>query len=418
MTASRIASRCEVVENAGPPAEAAGWVQLFNGKDLTGWKTHPDQPGNWQVKDGVLVGSEVPSYLFSDGGKFENFHLRVEARINRGGDSGIFFRVPFAMRPGRTADQLRPAAGYEAEIQANPANLMKTGSVWDAETVGSPPKALWKTAHGSLTKANEWFTLELIAQGSHFITIVNGIQTADCSDPLNKYAAGHFALQVYSPQTTVEFRKIEIKELPPVTLPLPPTFKNSIGMEFVMVPKGKSWLGGGKDKLGDKEVEIPADFYLGKYEVTQEEWQKVMGENPSHFSRNGAGKDAVKDISDADLKRFPVESVSWDRCQVFVAKLNKQEKETGWVYRLADGGGMGVCLSGRPDGGQGGQRLRLLLRQADEYTAFGTGELRLRQRVEADVQGGLVRAERSGALRHARQRVGVVRRRCEGGQWR
>ena len=86
---------------------------------------------------------------------------------------------------------------------------------------------------------------------------------------------------------------------------LPPPFKNNIGMEFVKVPKGKSWLGGGKDKLGDKEVEIPADFYLGKYEVTQEEWEKVMGENPSHFSRTGEGKDAVKDISDADLKRFP-----------------------------------------------------------------------------------------------------------------
>ena len=94
--------------------------------------------------------------------------------------------------------------------------------------------------------------------------------------------------------------------------PLPPTFKNSIGMEFVIVPKGKSWLGGGKGKLGDKEVEIPADFYLGKYEVTQEEWEKVMGENPSWFSRTGDGKDAVKDITDADLKRFPVEKVSWD----------------------------------------------------------------------------------------------------------
>ena len=76
--------------------------------------------------------------------------------------------------------------------------------------------------------------------------------------------------------------------------PLPPTFKNSLGMEFVIVPKGKSWLGGGKDKLGDQEVEIPADFYLGKYEVTQEEWEKVMGENPSHFSRTGGGKDAVR----------------------------------------------------------------------------------------------------------------------------
>jgi formylglycine-generating enzyme required for sulfatase activity len=113
-----------------------------------------------------------------------------------------------------------------------------------------------------------------------------------------------------------------------------PTFKNSLGMEFVNVPKGKSWLGGGKDKPGDKEVEFPADFYLGKYEVTQEEWEKVMGENPSHFSRAGDGKDTVKDVPDEDLKRFPVEKVSWDQCQVFVAKLNQREKGTGWVYRL------------------------------------------------------------------------------------
>jgi uncharacterized protein (TIGR03067 family) len=116
--------------------------------------------------------------------------------------------------------------------------------------------------------------------------------------------------------------------------PITPAHTNTIGMEFVKVPKGKSWLGGGKDKLGEKEVEIPADFYFGKYEVTQEEWEKVMGENPSWFSRDGKGKDAVKDVFDADLKRFPVEYVSWDQCQLFVAKLNKLEKETDWVYRL------------------------------------------------------------------------------------
>jgi eukaryotic-like serine/threonine-protein kinase len=67
---------------------------------------------------------------------------------------------------------------------------------------------------------------------------------------------------------------------------LPPTFTNSIGMEFVLVPKGKAWLGGHKNKLGD-EAEFPADFYLGKYEVTQEEWEKVMGENG--FAQGWAG---------------------------------------------------------------------------------------------------------------------------------
>ena len=65
--------------------------------------------------------------------------------------------------------------------------------------------------------------------------------------------------------------------------PLPATFKNGIGMEFVMVPKGTAWLGGGGGKPGETKVEIAADFYLGKYEVTQEEWEKVMGLTPSVF---------------------------------------------------------------------------------------------------------------------------------------
>ncbi|HUE16972.1 MAG TPA: protein kinase, partial [Planctomycetaceae bacterium] len=61
------------------------------------------------------------------------------------------------------------------------------------------------------------------------------------------------------------------------TATLPPTFKNNLGMEFVLVPKGKSWLGGGGGRPGDQEVVVAHDFYLGKYEVTQEEWEKVNG---------------------------------------------------------------------------------------------------------------------------------------------
>ena len=71
---------------------------------------------------------------------------------------------------------------------------------------------------------------------------------------------------------------------------------------------------------------------------------------------------------------------------------------------------MGVCLSGRAADRQARQRVRLLLRQADESVAAGAGELRARQGSEADVQGGQLQAEPAGLVRHARQRVGVVRR--------
>ena len=86
--------------------------------------------------------------------------------------------------------------------------------------------------------------------------------------------------------------------------------------------------------MGDKEVEIKNDFYLGKYEVTQMEWEAVTGANPSIFRRNGHGSKQVADVSDDELKRFPVEMISWDDAQRFVEELNQQERQGGWLYRL------------------------------------------------------------------------------------
>ena len=160
-------------------------------------------------------------------------------------------------------------------------------------------------------------------------------------------------------------------------------------MEFVIVPKGRSWLGGGKDKPGTQRVEMPADFYLGKYEVTQEEWARVMGENPSHFSRTGGDKDAVKDVTDADLKRFPVDYVSWDQCQIFMAKLNKLEKEKGWVYRLPTEVEWEYACRGGPMPDEQSSAFEFLLGQPDEHLVAGPGEFRTRQTKTA-MQGRLV----------------------------
>jgi formylglycine-generating enzyme required for sulfatase activity len=105
-------------------------------------------------------------------------------------------------------------------------------------------------------------------------------------------------------------------------------------MKFVKVPKGTFWMGGGSTNPPTKQVDIKEDFELAAYTVTQEQWQALMGNNPSWFSRDGAGKDKVKDVADADLKRFPVEQVSWDDVQEFLKKLNAREQGKGWLYRL------------------------------------------------------------------------------------
>ena len=105
------------------------------------------------------------------------------------------------------------------------------------------------------------------------------------------------------------------------------------GMKFVNVPAGTFWMSQ-DEKNAQRQVEIMHKFEIAIYPVTQEQWQAVMGNNPSWFSRQGGGKDNVKDIPDAELKQFPVEMVSWNDAQEFLRMLNEREKDSGWRYRL------------------------------------------------------------------------------------
>jgi formylglycine-generating enzyme required for sulfatase activity/tRNA A-37 threonylcarbamoyl transferase component Bud32 len=104
-------------------------------------------------------------------------------------------------------------------------------------------------------------------------------------------------------------------------------------MTFVQLPKGTFYMGWDGEKK-EKKVEIKEEFEMAVHAVTQGQWQAVMGENPSHFSRFNAGRSQVKTISDEELKLFPVEEVSWDEAQEFIKKLNDQKRGGGWLYRL------------------------------------------------------------------------------------
>ncbi|MBL8794303.1 MAG: DUF1080 domain-containing protein [Planctomycetia bacterium] len=191
------------------PSAAEGWVQLFNGRDLTGWKTHPNQPGNWRVENFALVGrGPKQSHLYSERGDYEDFHFRVSAKINSGGNSGQQFRKEF------NGDNTR---GYEAQID-NSKHPAKTGSLYLGTGTGRPEVAVWNT----LVPVDTWFTQEVIAQGNRIIIKVNDVTTVDFVDQNNTWKRGHFALQVWDPPTVVHFRKIEVKELKASQTATPP----------------------------------------------------------------------------------------------------------------------------------------------------------------------------------------------------
>ena len=104
------------------------------------------------------------------------------------------------------------------------------------------------------------------------------------------------------------------------TSDLPKSYTNSIGMKFVLIPHGTFEMGSNNGPDNEKpmhRVTLSQPFYLGKYEVTQAQWQAVMGKNPS------------ENTGDPSL---PVEKVSWNDVQDFIKKLNA--KEGGNAYRL------------------------------------------------------------------------------------
>ncbi|MFN6300953.1 MAG: formylglycine-generating enzyme family protein [Planctomycetota bacterium] len=113
----------------------------------------------------------------------------------------------------------------------------------------------------------------------------------------------------------------------------PKEITNSIGMKLMLIPKGKFMMGSPESEQGrnenenQHEVTISKDYYLGVYEVTQAQYEKVIGKNPSHFQGAEVGNE------NADL---PVEMVSWDDAVEFCKKLSElpDEKKAGRVYRL------------------------------------------------------------------------------------
>ena len=142
-------------------------------------------------------------------------------------------------------------------------------------------------------------------------------------DYLRAYPAGRHTAEARARQQT----RAETERL----AWLPRELRNSLGMEFVLIKAGTFEMGSPATEPGRRgdegpahEVTISQPFYLGKYEVTQGEWQAVMGRNPSHFSNCGV--------------TCPVERVSWEDAQEFITALNRREGVS--VYRLpTDGSG-------------------------------------------------------------------------------
>lgn len=120
----------------------------------------------------------------------------------------------------------------------------------------------------------------------------------------------------------------------------PVEITNSVGMKLRLIPPGDFMMGSPESEPNrffnegpQRRTRITRPFYLGVYEVTQSQFERLMGSNPSAFSQAGHDSDRV---SGQDTSRFPVEMVSWEEAVEFCRRLSaiSEERAAGRVYRL------------------------------------------------------------------------------------
>jgi len=181
------------------PYEETGWVSLFDGESLAGWKVneHADEE-LWYVEDGILIGEGPRSHIFTERDDFGDFEVRARVKISDGGNSGLYVRTAYA-------DSGWPE-GYEAQINSSFADPQKTGSLYDL----SPIKV-------HLVPPDTWFDYRVRCQdadgGVRIRIWVNGILMTDHVDRERKHGKGRIAFQQHHDGSVLEIRSVEVREL-------------------------------------------------------------------------------------------------------------------------------------------------------------------------------------------------------------
>jgi hypothetical protein len=191
------------------PAQQDGWVSLFDGKSLNGWKVG-ENAGTFTVENGAIVINGPRAHLYYDGPvanhEFKNFEFKADVMTTPGSNSGIYFHT--AYQEGGW-----PAKGYEVQVNNSHTDPKRTAGLYNVKDNMEAP-----------AKDDEWFTMLITVRGKHVTTSVNGKTIVDYTEPdgVQRPAAeaqrlissGTFALQGHDPKSKVLVKNIMVKPLP------------------------------------------------------------------------------------------------------------------------------------------------------------------------------------------------------------
>jgi hypothetical protein len=177
------------LSTAGMPAQAPGWVTLFDGTNLS----HFNVVGtaNWKLADGVVEATSGSGFLVSKE-TYANFEIRVEFWVDEGANSGVYMRC---QDPVKITDM----TCYEANVfDKRPDQSGRTGAIVHV----AKPIAV-------VDAGGKWNTYEITAKGPQLSVRLNGTLTAQAED--SKLTSGPIALQYMA--GTVRFRRVQIRRL-------------------------------------------------------------------------------------------------------------------------------------------------------------------------------------------------------------
>lgn len=186
-----------------------GWISLFDGKSLNGWKAS-EKPGTFSVEDGAIKVAGPRSHLFYEGPvmnhDFKNFEFKALVMTRPGSNSGVYFHTAYQ-------EKGFPDKGFEVQVNNSHTDWKRTAGLYDI-----------KDTRKVYVKDNVWFTLYIKVEGKHVITKINNTLVTDWTQPDGFVPPkghpgriidhGTFALQGHNPESVIFFKDIMVKPLP------------------------------------------------------------------------------------------------------------------------------------------------------------------------------------------------------------
>ncbi|MFT4854691.1 MAG: hypothetical protein ACI8YP_002730 [Algoriphagus sp.] len=189
-------------------AQSGEWTELFNGKNLDGWKVS-ENSASFAVENGVIkvAGPRGHAFYVGEVGNhdFKNFELIVELKTMPKANSGIFIHTQYQ-------EGGWPNKGYEIQVNQSHSDWRKTGSVYSFQDVRE-----------TFVQDGEWYTEHVIVNGSQVTVKINGKTVNEYDESKDEkrvsglgeksLSSGTIALQAHDPESVIYYRSVKIKLL-------------------------------------------------------------------------------------------------------------------------------------------------------------------------------------------------------------